>query len=132
MSDRNKCQVLACPLTHLCCSRILSYDGYFASDERNGQHVGTFLLEQLFHLFVVDKGLWLTAQVMALHLNAHILQSINECGDTQQILVNTGAANSSGAAHGRIEDFNLFHRLFYYLFNSSVFVSPEPLWALAH
>ena len=103
MSDRNKCQVLACPLTHLCCSRILSYDGYFASDERNGQHVGTFLLEQLFHLFVVDKGLWLTA-----------------------------AANSSGAAHGRIENLNLFHRLFYYLFNSSVFVSLEPLWALAH
>jgi hypothetical protein len=87
----------------------LPHNGNLSSDEGYGQHVGTFLAKQLFHLVILDKGLWLTAQIVAFHLYAHILQHIDERGDAQQILVYTGAAYSRGAAHGRVENLNLFH-----------------------
>ena len=82
----------------------MPHNGNLSSDEGYGQNVGTYLAKQLFHLVILDKGLWLTAQIVAFHLYALILQHIDERGDAQQILVYTGAAYSRGAAHGRVEN----------------------------
>ena len=93
----------------------MPHNGNLSSDEGYGQHVGTFLAKQLFHLVILDKGLWLTAQIVAFHLYALILQHIDERGDAQQILVYTGTAYSRGATHGWVENLNLFHGLLLFI-----------------
>ena len=91
--------------------RVAAFEVHLVIPENQRQSLGPFLFQQGFNGRIFHKGNGCLGQILAFDMTAVPTQLCEHGREADEIEIDTGAADSGRAAHGRVIDLDGFHGL---------------------